>query len=428
MHSSCNNNSHAFKGSVLESSANKFFVGFARNLELDQLSLFVTTSEPLPVNFVVTAIGFSFSGMATSNTSTQVIIPNTFQVQSTADRNKGIYIKAEGDRKITVYGLSYAEFTSDAYLALPCNPLAVDEYVYYGVTYSVSSWPSLLLIVACEDNTLVSTSSTTITLDRLQTYQIESLADLTGMKITTSKPVSVFSSQECTNIPTSNFCCCDVLTEQIPPTSTWGKKFLVAALLGRNSGERIRIISAESANVAVNCSTSTEPRVYPLTNAGDWTEIEIVSNSICHIQSSSPIFVSQFSSSFDADGEAGDPFMMMIPPVEQYSNNYVFDVLPDFSTNYITMYVAPEYFQPQIIFLDSSVIDEWVAVYCSSGSICGYVSRVFVSSGEHRLYHKDPAGRIGVSAYGFNMHNSYGYPGGLRLIPVQCKCSLIIHV
>ena len=67
--------------------------------------------------------------------------------------------------------------------------------------------------------------------------------------------------------------------------------------------------------------------------------------------------------------------MMMIPPVEQYSNNYVFSALSNFSTNYIKIYVATEYYQPNRIFVDdtSLVVSSWTSVYCSNSLLCGYI-------------------------------------------------------
>ena len=44
--------------------------------------------------------------------------------------------------------------------------------------------------------------------------------------------------------------------------------------------------------------------------------------------------------------------MMLIPPVEQFSNNYVFNSLPMFQLNYVTVYVEPDYFQLGKIFID----------------------------------------------------------------------------
>ena len=402
----------------MENAANEFIIGFSTADELESsLILFVTTPETNPVTFTVTANGFSFTGTAFNNSSTEVSIPSTFQVKSNSERNKGIYVKAEGENKIVVYGLSYHMYTSDAFLALPCSNLAVEEYEYYAMTYPDRrpEFTSDVLIVGCEDNTLVTTPSNTITLNRLETYLIKS-SDSTGMRITSTKPISFFSNQECSDIPTYSRSACDHLTEQLPPTSTWGTSFYAASLLGRNSGELFRIIIAkDSTTVTVNCTTFSQVQVYNLYVAGNWQEFQICPLSFCTIESSSPILVIQFALGFELDS-IGDPFMMMIPPVEQYSNNYVFKALSSFSTNYITIYVATEYYQPNRIFVDdtSQVVSSWTSVYCSNGLLCGYITRVSLTAGEHRVYHQDSHARIGVSAYGFSRGNSYGYPGGLK--------------
>ena len=416
----CNN-----LGSILESAANEFFLGFSRSLIQPILQLFVTTPELHPVAFNVTAIGFAYNGVATSNTSINVTLPSSLEVRinDLSDRYKGIHVKAEGESKIVVYGISYAQFTTDAFLALPCNNLPVDEYEYYGITYplSPSSLTSDILIVGCEENTLVTTPNNSFTVNKLETHLISS-ADSTGLRIIATKPISLFSNHECTNIPT-NVGFCDWLSEQIPPTVTWGQSFFMASLLGRNSGELVRILASKNfTTVTVNCTTFTSQVVHNLSASGSWTEFEIPSLSFCNIESSGPVLVMQFSQGNQLDG-VGDPFMMMITPVEQYSNSYVLTVLPEFSTNYITVYVATEYYQPQRIFVDSTslITSLWTTVYCTNGLLCGYITRMSLPAGEHSLHHQNTEARVGVSAYGFNQDNSYGYPGGLKLTPVQCE-------
>ena len=248
---------------------------------------------------------------------TEVSIPSTFQVESNSERDKGICVKAEGKSKIVVYGLSYGPVSSDAFLALPCSNLAVEEYEYYAMTYPDRrpEFTSDVLIVGCEDNTLVTTPSNTIALNRLETYLIQS-SDSTGMRVTSTKPVSFFSNQKCTDIPT-NIYYCDHLTEQIPPTSTWGTLFYAASLLGRNSGEFFRIITAKnSTTFSVNCNTFSQLQVHNLSVAGNWQEFQIRPLNFCTIESSAPILVTQFALGHDLDNITEDPFMMMIPPVE----------------------------------------------------------------------------------------------------------------
>ena len=386
--------------------------------------MFVTTPEPTPVDFSVTTLtGFSFNGTAIRQSTTNVTLPFSLQVQDSTERNKGVYIKAEGNKRIVVYGLNYQRGTSDAFVALPCERSTVDQYEYYALTYNgLPRYPSTILIVACEDNSTITTPSTTITLNRQQTYLIREFQDLSGTRVVSTKPISFFSGHRCTNIPTG-VRYCDILTEQVPPTNTWGRFFLGASFLGKSSGALYRVLTAsDSTTVTVNCTTMAQPTIYTLSTAGSWQEFEALANSFCSIESNNPVLVMEFAKGFTLDN-TGDPFMTMIPPVEQYSNNYVFNVLSEFTTNYITVYVAPEYFQPERIFVDDSnlLTDSWTAVYCSTGTLCGYVTRQSLTAGEHRLYHTDADARIGVSAYGFNSANSYGYPGGLQLIPVRCK-------
>ena len=409
-------------GNVLESAANEFFLGFTDNLFPNTLLLFVTTTEPNPVAFTVeTLMGFSFTGVATNNVTTRVTLPSDIRVfsESITERNKGIRVKAEEERRIVVYGLNFNLFSSDAFLALPCDQLPVAEYEYYAISYGIGrSW---VLLVGCSDDTTVTTPSSTLTLNQQETYLIESSEDITGTRIVSDKPISLFPGHQCTNVP-RRFGACDHLTEQVPPTAIWGQSFLAASFLGRQSGEIFRILaSTDATTVIVNCTTFAQPLSFLLNSTGSWEEVFVVADSFCSIESNNPILVMEFGLGIALDG-VGDPFMTMIPPIEQNSNNYVFSVLPEFSTNFITVFVAPAFFQPDRIFVDSVSLQNssWTEVYCTSG-ICGYITRVPLLPGEHRLYHQDADARVGLIAYGFNRANSYGYPGGLQLVPIQCK-------
>ena len=205
--------------------------------------------------------------------------------------------------------------------------------------------------MACENETVVKFNSLTIT---LETYQIESDNDLTGTRITSSKPLSVFSGSDCAEVP-HNRRLCDHLVEQVPPTVTWGSKFFVASLEGRSSGERIRVLSTRAASVAVNCNTVVSVSEFQLQSGGSFREFEIPINSFCSIESTSPVLVAQYAYGRDSDG-VGDPFMMIIPPIEQFTNNYVVEAFSLFVSNYVTVYVSSEFFQTAQILLDNSIV------------------------------------------------------------------------
>lgn len=420
--------SNSFTGNVLESTSSEFFVGFGRN-DVDGatsvvLTLFITSIEPDPVVVKVESLtGFNFTGIATNNGTLTVNVPNSFHVTSSTERDKGLRISA-GESKIVVYGLNYGMFTSDAFLALPCDRLAVDNYEYYGVTYHPHGL-SHILIVGCEDNTVFQIGSDVIELGKMETYLWQRANDITGTKIVSNRPLVVYTGHRCTNIP-SGVGACDHLTEQVPPTAIWGSNFLSASLSGRSSGDIYRMIASEnSTTVVVNCNTFNQLQTYYLALAGSWQEFNTSNGSFCSISSDKPLLLMQFSLGYEAD-HVGDPFMMMITPVEQFGSNYILNSFPNF-LNYITVYVSPDDYHPESIMVDNTDLQNaaWNTVYCYDATICGYIAYVKLTPGEHQLFHRDVSAHIGVSVYGFSRANSYGYPGGL--VPIQCKYLLYVQ-
>ena len=413
-----------YAGNVSESPSSHFFIAFGGNNEKRvasvTLRLFISSTEPDPVPVTVESLrGFTFTGIATNNETLMVDIPNTFQVNSSFERDKGLRVAAKGSN-IVVYGLNYHMYTSDAFLALPCDRLHVETYEYYGLTY-FGSGISQIVIVSCEDGSLIQIGSEIIELDRMETYLLENSTELTGTRIISNRPLAVYPGNRCTDIP-RNSSFCDHITEQVPPTAIWGRNFMSASCAGRRSGDIYRVLASQnSTTVTVNCSTVTQLLIYELESPGSWKEFSTPANSFCSISSNKPLLVMQFGLGNSHDG-IGDPFMMMITPVEQYSNNYVFDVLPEFFSNYITIYVTPDNFSPQDIIVDDDSLENavWTTVYCTDTMICGYITYVNLTAGQHQLYHRDDETRIGVSAYGFSYTNSYGYPGGFQF---ECKCT-----
>ena len=403
----------------------EFLIGFSKNylpLQLPILQIFITTSEPGPVSIPFkceSLLGFNNSYIATHDSTTVIQLNDSYQVLSSSDSNKGIRVSTT-NWQISVFGLNYDNGTSDAFLALPCTRQNVEKYVYYGMTFHSSILLSQLLIVGCEENTIVTVASETITLNMMETYLYERDQDLTGTRIVSNNPISLFSGHQCTFIP-ENVGFCDHLTEQLPNTATWGTRFLTASLAGRNTDDMYRILASQpSTIVTVTCSTQLQSNIYNLSSAGDWETIVIPgsNSSYCVIESTKPLLVVQFALGREIDN-TGDPFMMIIPAIEQYDNDYNIFIPPGFSRQFVTIFVTPEYYQPDMIYIDdvSQEGADWAAINCTDTTICGYSTYAELPVGTHRLYHADFRAKIGVSVYGFNAKSSYGYPGGLQLFP-----------
>ena len=137
---------------------NEFYVGFFRSRfsrfypwGIDPI-LLITTKESTSVNFTVSTIfGQLASDIARPGEITYVNIPIGFVVfdsfslhRNTEDLPfKGIHIKAEGNRRIVVFGQNEEVVSNDAYLALPIisQPAGSSyEYIVASVLGSISTW------------------------------------------------------------------------------------------------------------------------------------------------------------------------------------------------------------------------------------------------------------------------------------------------
>ena len=359
----------------------------------------------------MTLLGYSYQGIAQPNSTTIVTIPSSYEIFSVNNTKKGISITTDNGT-ISVHGLNYEPGSSDGFLALPCAPLEIETYEYYGLTYHGGGL-GFLIIVGCEDSTIISHGSVTTELNKMEILYLEDGLDYSGTRVTSNKPISFFSGQACTYVP-GDVGYCDHLVEQIPPTAVWGTNFLSASYFTRSSGELYRILTASNSTiVTVNCNSFSQPQMFSLTSAGSWIEFRTNDNTFCSIESNNPLLVMEFSLGGSVDG-VGDPFMMMIPSVDQYTNNYVFDSPSEFS-NHITILVTPQYYQPEQILVDgvSQENANWSAVHCASGSVCGYSAYVTLEPGDHHVWHSDPCAKLSVLMYGFVLHNSYGQPAGI---------------
>ena len=439
-----------------QNAGNEFYAGFLKSYT-PSLSIFVTTTESDPVHFTVSnSSGTLSSGTAHSNAVTEVVLSSDSFVSNIMDRNKGFRVQATDARKtIVVYGMNYEAYSADGFLALPCtDSYYTENYTFFAVS---TQWDnrvlvflrSEVLLVACEDSTeltitptqsiqipsdlvregdttltLASGESYTITMNRMQTFQFESLLDLTGSKVTSNKPIAFISGHECADVPVG-VGYCDHLVEQLPPTLTWGRLFFTASLKSRISGEWYKVIGSRNAtSVVVRCFSNRES---PLTNIvialdeiGSSQEFNVNHSMFCSVQSNKPVLLVQFAAGRSLDvADYGDPFMMVIPPVEQYKDNYTFVSQLHFA-NFLTITVPVKFYNPSMMFLNGTALTgtSWMPIYCSSVDICGYATQTSISVGASHVRHENPDAVFGVVVYGFQVGSSYGYPAGMKLNPI----------
>ena len=452
----------------------------------------MTTDNPSRVEFTVDYFGMSRTYETRKGRTTIVSLPvgrageiGDIRIQNENERNKGILVRAtDPTNLLTVYGINSVDVSADMFLALPCHRYPVENYRYF--VFSANTVPSIgtlrsrFLIVACEDNTMVTIQPTqqiqanpdlsgspvpilvnvgdsaTVRIDRLNTAQFNSDLDLTGTIIESDKPISVFVGHECGQVPTGQTAC-DHLVEQIPPDATWGTQFFTVPLDVRESGERYRIGTVTDNNqVTVTCTTEGQatPRLQMTgtIQSSQHVEFDTIGDApdgvtpsyrrdFCCIETTKPAIVMMYSKghSLDEITFQGDPFMLLVPPISQYSNDYTITVPKPVRNNFIGYfsYALPlQFFDNSIISRNALTVNEttfipdsgYYPIYCSGGQICGYGAYSGLPDGDHEVAYNMPGAAMMLCMYGFVREASFAYPAGFEMQAIGGMVNNIMYI
>ncbi|GAA0880099.1 hypothetical protein GCM10009119_30690 [Algoriphagus jejuensis] len=350
--------------------------------------------------------------------------------------NKGIHITSTGN--IAVHAFNERVRSADGTVVLPIGALGTDYYVtshFEVLTVNVnydgnSNNESELLVVATEDNTEIEITTSVnslsgnradvpsvITLDRGQSYQIKARADLTGSRVRVvganadeCKKIAVFGGNKWTSVGNCGEAN-DHLFQQAYPVNTWGTSFVHVGLLGRSSGELVKVLASEdNTEVFVNGVSRG------IVNRGKFLAMEFGVNESGKIDTSKPSSVSVFSKSMacnipNAPGAlTGDPFVITYSPSEQFLTALTFNAidLPSIVNHYVNVVVKSG--TEGATFLDGQNIGSQFSELPGDSNF--KFARINISQGVHTL--RNPDGFAAYS-YGFGELESYGYAAGAAL-------------
>jgi len=423
------------KGAVPDHFGTHFTLAFMTNSHNDggYLKIFVATTEKdTDVTIKIPSLGKTINKRIPAHDLQEFEIPAPDQLRiSKKDKGKGVQkvVDIIASEEIGVYGINRRKVSSDAFLALP-EDVATTKYIipsYPGYRTRRTKNPGEVAIVAYKDNTEINIRVRGVdqvqhTINKGEVFEWfitneDPDDDLTGAIITSSEPVGVFSGVICANIPHDNGLC-DHIVEQIPPLATWGRNYITAPLTRRLAGDIFRIISGAENNIITISGES-----FPLDHEGDFVELDIPSNESHVISCTDACLVVLYCKGKNIDGVLADPFMMLIPPIEQFSHEYIFATPDDERVkkefdNYVTL-VVKTVEKAGVKLNDKLLGDEpWVEV---PGSEYSYLIKE-IKSGIHFAEHESPIVGFGLYVYGFANYDSYGYPGGLRLVPLYEAC------
>ncbi len=283
-------------------------------------------------------------------------------------------------------------------------------------------------------------------------------ADFTGSIISADKPIAVFVGGEASDAPhfpdlSTRRCCADHLEEQLDPVRTAGKKFALAHSPSRSltvleaggvlgvapEPEFFRFVSTiRYASTVITTTLPPPDDHFELHGLGDWHEVSSTRDFLA--ESDEPIHVVQVMASQDAANvprglPGGDPSLLVVPPREQYRNDYVFLTPDKYAFDFVTIVAPPE----ALVVMDEVELDgqlcsitptdgltaeqrgdqppELITYTCqlSFATIDPLTGEVFPgeqNDGVHRIVASVP---LGVTVFGFDAYVSYAYAAGTEL-------------
>ena len=328
---------------------------------------------------------------------------------------------------VSVYLGNYANYSFDASIVLPTPSLGRE---YKIVNYASADDEACALVVATQDatevevtfanniyfdNRLTYLKGTThsFRLDRGQTLLLAGVGLLGSVvRSVNCRPIAVFSGNYCPFIP-DECPACDVLVEQLPPLSAWGRHFLVNPTLERDRDSRLVIKAAEDQTL-VSLSYNGRAERHVLDN-DYYIELEL-STSDVKIESDKPVAVTQYAIGGFCNG-FGDPFMLWISPTEQRVQSTVFTPCPSPQiTEHYVQVITPTATASQT-FLDGNGIGHLFHPFSQDDSYS--YARISVTPTAHSLTNLKGGLMAYVYGYGHSdgsdeesSYESYGYFAG----------------
>lgn len=359
--------------------------------------------------------------------SQRIILPQAIELQSFQKEVKSVLIKTSSDVFIISHDDDKDSVGSTTHI--PIYKLST-KYIVISTKPASKSY-SQLAVAAIEDNTSISVTFKmkhnlplkiegkkfyngdvfNFSLDRFETYQIEHKADLTGTFIESTAPIAAFSGNDCNEL--ENIGACDHLVEQLPPTSSVDKTYIVPP----NSDDRdtlIRITATENTHFSYMIGGDTQTLFLERL---DYFDTHISSSQSCFIESKVPLLVTSIGlGSRNSVTAMGDPSMTIVPGINQYLDYYKIVVPPGYDHNYVSIMINFAF--KDLLRINDKTINKRAIVFeenVLASSVTFSVRTVRVVEGELTASTVNGE-RFGLMFAGVTEYEAYGFSGNSLLL------------
>ena len=295
-------------------------------------------------------------------------------------------------------------------------------------------------------------------------------ADFSGSTIDSNRPVVVYVGSEASDAPyfssvAQRRCCADHLESQVTPLRAVGRSYVLPHMPNRVKAvaaaggvvapfaepELYRIVATTPGTTTVTTTLPAPWDSFTLTDEGGMATL--ASYEAFTLRADKPVLVADVQVSQEAAGisidtharlPGGDPSLMLVPPTEQWRNDYVLLTPDKYAFDFLVI-AAPF---GATVYVDGLAIDGRVCEVVPGDGLDatarGHANPPYVvyrcqlsfpvvvptadppnnvlpgkqSDGVHRVVSDLP---VGVSVYGFDYRVSYAYAGGTDLVDIQAQ-------
>jgi len=339
--------------SVQGSPGRDFWLLFMKNFDGEggQLWLDITAGQEASGSVSVPGMGYSREFQAGPGRVARVPVP-AGAVHDRPGEVLPLGVHIESDREVSVVAVNRRAGSAGTHAGIPVQAL--------GTGYLAASYPgtrnpgfrSQLAVLSPADGnrvTIIPSADTEdgrtawlpfeLVLNRGEAFLLSGAEadgnDLTGSLVAASSPVAVFSGATSAYVP-FDVQAGDHLVAQLPPVSGWGTTFVTRPLQGRLNGDTWRFIASMDATLLQVNGDSLAAL-----DSGQFFETILLLPSL--IEASRPVLAVQYAHGGEWDDRSGDPFMVVVPPVQQFAEACTFAVPAEgFSSNYLNLIVREE--------------------------------------------------------------------------------------
>ncbi|VDI40746.1 IgGFc-binding protein-like [Mytilus edulis] len=319
--------------------------------------------------------------------------------------------------RVNMNGFLYDGLHSEGFLLMPVR-FASTKYIIPTLPYG---YGKLLALKAVDQNTDISINlklqygsitydnrqygnndTIRIVMNRYHTFQLTHTSDLSGTMVTSSKPVIVVSGNKCSwAVPNNHAGGCQSFIESVSPTNQQDNLFITPHVATRLNNT-VRIQSINITNLTIKLGNEKKSRTIMARDS-----LDFYYNTISLIYASDDVLVMSYPHGLPKHKR--DPFMMTIPGVNQYLNEYDF-VVPTGFDSYISITVQSDAIGGFLLDGNPSNIRSVFSI--SEGLYKFSTFSMSISTGLHHIEHSRNV-RFGLWINGNGDIDGYGYPAGM---------------